>query len=76
MRAVKATYKNGKVTLSEKPSVSGPVEVLVVFPEPADDPWEAILNDPTPRPALIKRMREVEKQIAEGKSSPLNLDQL
>src|SRR5437764_15457242 len=66
MKAIKATYKNGRVTLSEKPPEPGPFEVLVVFPEPADDPWEAILHDPTPRPALVKRMTEVEREIAQG----------
>ena len=76
MKAVKATYKNGKITLSEKPLEPGPMEVLVVFPEPADDPWERILNDPAPRPALMQWLKEVEKEIAEGKVTPLDLDQL
>jgi hypothetical protein len=76
MKAIKATYKNGRVTLSEKPPEPGPFEVLVVFPETADDPWESILNDPTPRPALAKRLKELEKEIAQGKASPLDLDQL
>ena len=76
MRAIKATYKNGKITLSEKLSDPGPLEVLVVFPEPADDPWQQILNDPTPRPALVQWIKEVEKEIAEGKATPLDLDQL
>jgi hypothetical protein len=76
MKAVKATYKDGKVTLSEKPPGRGPVDVLVVFPEMADDPWESILNDPTPRPALEKRIKQLKKEIARGKASPLDLDQL
>jgi hypothetical protein len=76
MKAIKATYKNGKITFSEMPPEPGPVEVLVVFPEETDDPWEQILNDPTPRPALAKWMTEVKKEIAQGKASPLDLDQL
>jgi len=76
MKAVKATYKNGRITLSEKPPEPGPVEVLVVFPEATDDPWEAILSDPTQRPALAKRLKEVEEEIAQGKALPLDLDQL
>jgi hypothetical protein len=76
MKAVKATYKNGRITLAEKPTEPGPVEVLVVFPEPADDPWEAILNDPTPRPALIKLANKCLADIANGKSKPLDLDRL
>ena len=39
MKAIKAIYENGKVKLSEKPEEPGPVEVVVVFPEPSDDPW-------------------------------------
>ena len=47
------------------------MEVLVVFPEAAEDPWDAILNDPTPRPALAQtKFKEVEKAIAEGKTIP------
>ena len=76
MKAVRATYAKGKIHLNEPAPNSGPVDVLVVFPETADDPWDAILNDPTPRPALIKRIKEVEKQIAQGKARPLNLDDL
>ena len=76
MKAVKATYKNGKITLSEKPLEKGPMEILVVFPEATDDTWKQILSDPTPRPALTQWMKEVEKEIARGKASPLDLDQL
>jgi hypothetical protein len=73
MKAVKATYKNGRITLSEKPSEPGPVEVLVVFPEATDDPWQAILSDPTPRPALVQRLKEVEEEMAKGNPYRLNV---
>ncbi|HEY2412609.1 MAG TPA: hypothetical protein VGI40_10220 [Pirellulaceae bacterium] len=76
MKAVKAIYEKGRIKLSEKPTESGPTEVLVVFPEPADDPWEAILNDPTPRPAFTKFVEECKREIAAGKTKPLNLDDL
>ena len=76
MKAVKATYQNGLVTLSEQPGETGPVDVLVVFPELADDPWEAMLNDPAPRPVLMEWMKEVEAEIAAGKATPLDVDQL
>ena len=68
MRAVKAIYEKGRVKLFEKPAAQGPMEVLVVFPEAAGDPWEEILNDPRPRPALAKMVRDVKKQIAQGTS--------
>jgi hypothetical protein len=76
MKAVKAIYENGKVKLAEKPKASGPVEVLVVFPESADDPWTAILDDPVPRPTLAKWIKEVKKEIAQGKAKPLRIDDL
>src|SRR5271166_6146118 len=50
MKAIKATYVNGQITFSETPTVLGPVDVLVVFPEAEDDPWQAILAEQTPRP--------------------------
>lgn len=76
MRAVKAKYKNGKLTFSEKPPQRGPVDVLVVFPEAADDSWESILAEKTPRPKFVEFARECLEQIAKGKSKPLDLDQL
>jgi hypothetical protein len=76
MKAVKAIYKNGKITLLEKPLEKGPMDVLVVFPEATDDPWQRILNDPTPRPALTQWVKEVEEEIAQGKTTPLDLDRL
>ena len=68
MKAVKATYENGQVTLTESPPSGGPVEVLVVFPEQSDDPWDRILSDPSRRPELSKWVTEVESEIAEGRA--------
>jgi hypothetical protein len=76
MKAIKAIYQNGKVKLSEKPAEPGPTEVVVVFPEPSDDPWEVILNGRRPRTALAQRIQEVRDQIAKGKAKPLDLDAL
>ena len=76
MRAVKATYLRGQVTLSELPAEPGPVEVLVVFPEAADDPWESILAETTPRTQFAKFAKECLEKIAQGQAKPLELDQL
>ena len=76
MKAVKAVYEKGKIKLSEKPKSHGPMEVLVVFPEAADDPWSGILDDPTPRPALAKWVKEVKREIAQGQAKPLHLEEL
>lgn len=75
MRAVKATYRNGQLTLSEIPPQSGPVEVLVVFPD-SDDPWERILHEKNAPPAFTKFAKKCMKEIAAGKAKPLKLEDL
>lgn len=69
MKAVKATYENGHVTLAEAAPLSGPIEVLVVFPDTANDEWDKILAGPTPRQELSRWVSEIEQ----GKSSPLKV---
>lgn len=76
MKAVKGIYEKGEVKLSEQLAEQGPVEVLVVFPELADDPWHEILADPTPRPVLDTWVREVKEEIAQGTAEPLDRDRL
>ena len=76
MKAVKATYKNGKVSFADEPPEKGPVEVLVVFPDAADDPWQSILAETMPRPAFAKFVDECMQDIAKGKAKPLDLDEL
>ncbi len=76
MKAVKAKYENGLITLAEPPPASGPTDVLVVFPEPADDPWQRILDDSSPRPALNQVVAEVEVEIAAGRIKALDQSQL
>lgn len=78
MKAVPAIYQEGQITLSEPaPEIEpGPVKVLVVFPEEADDPWRKILDERTPRPSFLQHVEEVEKEIAAGKTEPLDLNRL
>jgi hypothetical protein len=76
MKAIEATYEKGQLTLDEPIDGDGPYRVLVVFPEEANDPWERILNDPRPRPALAKLVDEVLQNIADGKTEPLDLEKL
>lgn len=77
MKAVKATYENGRVILAEPPPAStGPVEVLIVFPEPVDDPWHEIINDPCQRPELVRQLAEVRDEIKGGRASLLSTDAL
>ena len=74
MKAVPGVYKDGKVTLSEAiPGIDpGPIKVLIVFPEEADDPWQRIINEPAPRPAFLKFAEEVMEEIAQGKTERLD----
>ena len=76
MKAVKGIYEKGKVKLSEKPAGEGPMEVLVVFPDSTDDPWQPILNEKTPRPSFLKYVEQCQEEINRGKSKPLDLDDL
>jgi len=76
MKAVKAIYEQGIVKLSEKPTEQGPLEVLVVFPEPADNAWEAILNERSPRSSFLRYVEECNEEIRQGESAPLNFDDL
>lgn len=76
MKAMKATYENGRFTLAEAPPEMGPVDVLVVFPEHQDDPWLSILAEECPRPAFSSFADECLEQIQSGQASPLKLDQL
>ena len=78
MKAIKAVYRNGQIELAEPPPAAdaGPIEVLVVFPEAADDPWQPILDEVAVRPSFAKFAQECLDEIAQGKSTPLNLDEL
>jgi hypothetical protein len=79
MKEVKALYRNGGIEfldpVPEMAPDSGPIEVVVRFPEDTDeDPWKKILDDPTPRPRLLEWIKEVEEEIAQGKAEPLDCD--
>ena len=76
MKAVKATYEKGQLKFAEPVPDDGPVDVLVVFPELAEDLWEKILNDPTPRPALSALAEELLAEHARGETEPLDLGKL
>ncbi len=76
MKAVKATFENGRLTLIDPAPETGPVDVLVVFPERQDDPWLGILAEKSPRSAFSSFADECLEQIQSGQSSPLTLDQL
>lgn len=76
MKAIKATYENGKVTMAESPPNIGPVNVLVIFPDDGDDPWAGIDAEETVRPSFAEFARKCLAEIAMGKSKRLDLDEL
>ncbi len=78
MKAIQAVYQNGQIVLTEPApeSATVPINVLVVFPDPTEDPWREIVEDPTRRPALDEYVRECLAEIAQGQSEPLTSDQL
>jgi hypothetical protein len=77
MVAVKGTYfEDGRLVLREPVGVTGPVEVLVVFPDSTPDPWERIVSDETPRPKLVAAGDEALAQHRAGRTNPLDVGQL
>jgi hypothetical protein len=45
-------------------------------PKPGDDEWERITNDPTPRPKLAAKLKQLERLATEGKDEPMDWDRL
>jgi hypothetical protein len=74
MQAVKATITDGNVTLDQPVDIKGPVEAIVVVLD--SDPWQAIVADPRPRPALAKSSREALDEFLAGQTTLLNPENL
>ena len=74
MQAIKATVQDGHVILDEKVDLKGKFEAVVVLLDP--DPWTSILQDPRPRPDLIKAGQKALQEYAEGKTTPLDPDSM
>jgi hypothetical protein len=45
-------------------------------PKLGDDEWERIINDPTPRPKLSAKLKQLQRLAAERKDEPLDWDRL
>jgi hypothetical protein len=41
-----------------------------------DDEWERIINDPTPKPKLAAKLKQLERLAAEGEDEPMDWDRL
>jgi hypothetical protein len=72
VRAVKAIVEDGNVTLQEALDVKGRVEAILVLLDP--DPWEGLIRDTRPRPALTKASQEALEEFRAGRTTPLDPD--
>ncbi len=70
MRAIKATIQDGSITPEEPLNIKGRAEAIVVVLDP--DPWDALTNDPRPRPALTRASQEALNEFLAGQTTPLD----
>ena len=47
-----------------------------IKPKTGDEEWERVINDPTPRPKLAAKLKQLERLAAEGKDEPMDWDRL
>ena len=74
MQAIKATVQDGVVILDEKVDLKGRFDAVVVLLD--IDPWTSILQDPRPRPELVKAGQKAMQEYAEGKTTILDPDSM
>ncbi len=72
MRAVRAVIENGRVVPVEPLDVTGRRDAIVILLD--RNPWDAILDDPRPRPALEKAAEEAHQEYVHGRTMPLDPD--
>jgi hypothetical protein len=72
MRAIKAVIDHGQIVPDEPLDLSGRHDAILVVLDV--DPWNAILQDPRPRPELAKAGDEALADYLQGKTSPLDPD--
>jgi hypothetical protein len=70
MQAIKATVQDGSVIFNDPLPPEGCYEAVLVLLDP--NPWDAILNDPRPRPELEKASQAAMEEFLSGKTTPLN----
>lgn len=72
MKAIKAVIDNGQIMPEEPLDMGGRHDAIVVVLDV--DPWDAILQDPRPRPELVKAGEEALQDYLQGKTTPLDPD--
>jgi hypothetical protein len=74
MQAIKATVQDGRVILDENVDLKGRFDAVVVLLDA--DPWTSIIQDPRPRPELVKAGQKAMQEYAEGKTTILDPDSM
>ena len=72
MKAIKAVIDNGQITPEEPFDAIGRYDAIVVVLNV--DPWDAILQDPRPRPELDRLAEEAHQEYLQGKTTPIDPD--
>ena len=72
MKAIKAVIDNGQITPEEPFDANGRHDAIVVVLDV--DPWDAILQDPRPRPELDRLAEEAHQEYLQGKTTPIDPD--
>ncbi|MFO7897622.1 MAG: hypothetical protein R6V58_01015 [Planctomycetota bacterium] len=73
MKAVKAVVRDGHVVLAEPIEEKGEIDAVVVL---LDDPWEAIVEDSTARPALAAAVEDALARHEAGETTPVDPDKM
>ncbi len=73
MKAIKVLINDGQI-VPEEPLGSGRHEAILVMLDP--DPWEQIINDPRPRPALDRAAEEAMEDYHAGRTTPLDPEKM
>jgi hypothetical protein len=63
MKALKAVIDQGRITLQEPLNITGRHDAIVVVLDL--DPWEAIVQDPRPRPELTNAREQAKADFAQ-----------
>jgi hypothetical protein len=74
MKAIRAVVENGQIVPEEPSDLSGRHDAIVVVFD--TDPWDAILQDPRPRPELTKAGEEALQEHLQGLTTPLDPDNM
>ena len=72
MKALKAVIDEGQIVLDEPLDITGRHDAIVVVLDV--DPWDAILQDPRPRPELDRLAEEAHQEYLQGKTTPIDPD--